>query len=113
MALVLYIICNISNRCAKFNGVPAGCSLQSDPEDGCCVISVCVQPSPRPGQEFTPVPTAAPKPVTGHVYFPTASPIPGQPLPTPHYPIGMYIPPGISTDYNILNEQQEYCAEVE
>ena len=40
---------------------------------------------PIPGVSYTPtpVPTLKPQIITGQVYVPTASPLPGQPKPTP------------------------------
>ncbi|XP_060081054.1 uncharacterized protein LOC132560404 [Ylistrum balloti] len=79
-------------RCAKFDQMKEGCTLISDPEDGCCLVPVCPRPTPGPGQTNppgpTPVPTLLPHGFTGQVHLPTPEPVPGQPLPTPKYPLG-------------------------
>lgn len=61
--------------------------MKTDPRDSCCLAQVCVGTTqvPIPGVSYTPtpVPTLKPQIITGQVYVPTASPLPGQPKPTP------------------------------
>lgn len=51
----------LDDRCARFDSVPAGCTMTTDPKDSCCRIPVC-----------------APQPAT------TLAPVPGNPAPTPN-----------------------------
>ncbi|XP_076111939.1 uncharacterized protein LOC143080127 isoform X2 [Mytilus galloprovincialis] len=78
--------CN--QRCAAIEpNIQPGCTLKTDPRDACCLAQVCteVTPTPGPGSTNGPtqVPTLKPNLITGQVYIPTPSRIPGQPIPTP------------------------------
>ena len=86
-------------RCATYNNLPAGCTLQTDPADSCCQVPVC-SPTPAPGITLAPLP-GAPTPTAGPGLIPslrpviigqgvTPSPKPGISTPHPLVPVCVY-----------------------
>ncbi|XP_060570089.1 uncharacterized protein LOC132728460 isoform X2 [Ruditapes philippinarum] len=110
-----YYRCN--QRCAQYQSVPAGCTLETDPNDPCCRVPVCkslptLAPnpnpnpnptlSPNPNPNVTPAPGVNPTPAPNMTPAPSVNPIPYIPTLAPPIINGQGVTPtpqpGVTTD---------------